>query len=76
MATVTTKAERKAAYQKRKRREAKRRRDREANLAASLASCGWSVVCHAFPLGESKGTNHCIKAMKDNNIDVVAHYSE
>ena len=33
-------------------------------------------VCHAFPLGESRGTRHCMKAAASAGIPVVEHEVE
>ena len=43
------------------------------DVALSLRSCGYRVVCYAFPLPQSKGSRHCVQLMRDAGIDVVEY---
>lgn len=55
-------------------RSAGPRRNRQmAKVAATLRDCGYLVECHAFPLGASRGTRDCVKALKAVGLDVQVH---
>lgn len=44
-------------------------------LAKCLRLAGYEPECHGFPLPQSKGTYHCMRAMREAGIPTTEHKS-